>query len=196
MIRKLYGFLTCLISFIRLAALRAPFAKNDFTVPVHHSLNGCRSFSFHFMNKIICSAIVGITCASIPIPSNAMQLKWISSMQISVEETNDVKFSDFLHDLESDLISEVKFIGVNPKYCQVLYKSGKIANVREGFPSYEDPKSPSGPTQVIAKVQHTPGVVCYQDISEALLLTSKSKKSGIPRPLPMLSHSTYPKDFI
>jgi hypothetical protein len=44
--------------------------------------------------------------------------------------------------------------------------SDKQIEVRDGFPSFEDPLSPSGPTQVLAKVKATPGVSWEFDVSE------------------------------
>jgi hypothetical protein len=119
-----------------------------------------------------------------------------SSVIVAIESSDSPKyasFSTFLNDLESDKISKVEFVGVNPTYCRAYYKTGDLVEVREGFPSIDDPKSPSGPAQAIAKVQHTPGVVCVQDISDALSLSSRRKLISEPRP--MLSHSLYPKEF-
>eukprot|EP01036_Dinobryon_divergens_P024948 gene24947-33443_t len=119
-----------------------------------------------------------------------------SSLIFAVESSESPKyasFSTFLNDLESDKISKVEFVGINPTYCRAYYKTGDLVEVREGFPSIDDPKSPSGPAQAIAKVQHTPGVVCVQDISDALSLSSRRKLIAEPRP--MLSHSSYPKEF-
>ena len=111
------------------------------------------------------------------------------------ETSKSISFSTFLEDLESDKISKVEFVGINPTFCRAYYKAeGVMVEVREGFPSFDDPKSPSGPAQAIAKIQHTPGVVCVQDISDALSLSSK-RKAIISEPRPMLSHNSYPKEF-
>lgn len=121
----------------------------------------------------------------------ANDISYISNNEI----TNiiiDVKFSDFISSLDSDEVSKVVFKGINPDSCIVYFKSGKIGIVKEGFPAYNDPKSPSGPAQAIAKVQHTPGVICEQDISDVLLL-STTRRQTKPSTIPMQTQSKYPK---
>ena len=64
-------------------------------------------------------------------------------------------FSDFIGDLEATppKISRVVFKGVNPEYCIGFYTDGSTSIIKEGFPAYDDPRSPSGPAQAIAKCQ-------------------------------------------
>lgn len=105
-------------------------------------------------------------------------------------------FPSFVSDLESGKINKVVFNGINPTYLTAYYKTGDISVVKEGFPSYDDPRSPSGPAQAIAKVQHTPGVICQQDISDALLKsTTRKNKNGNSELKPMLQHAAYPKSL-
>lgn len=59
-----------------------------------------------------------------------------------------------------------------------LKESGEMLEVRQGFPSYDDPLSPSGPTQVLAKVKSVPGVLWEFDTS-ALRVARESSKSWI-----------------
>lgn len=149
-----------------------------------------------FIKAFIASSIATATFASnfAPISYAINEPSYIQVAVSSSDSPKYVSFSTFLNDLESDKISKVVFVGINPTYCRAYYKSGNlVVEVRDGFPSIDDPKSPSGPAQAIAKVQHTPGVVCVQDISDALSLSSRRK--SISEPLPMLSHSSYPKEF-
>ncbi len=102
----------------------------------------------------------------------------------------DTTFSQFLVDLDEGKISRVVFKGINPKSLVATYKSGAEELVSSGFP-VEDPRGPSGAAQVIARVQHAPGVVCMQDVSE--LMSKSSKRRAEMRP--MLSHAAYPAEF-
>ena len=105
-------------------------------------------------------------------------------------------FPAFVSDLETGKINTVVFNGINPTYLTAYYKSGDVSVVKEGFPSYDDPRSPSGPAQAIAKVQHTPGVICQQDISDAMLKSKTRKNKNDSSELkPMLQHAGYPKAF-
>ena len=102
--------------------------------------------------------------------------------------------SDFLVKLEGGKeIKRVVFNGVNPKTATVTYADGTTALLDE-MP-FDDPKGPSGPAQLIAKCQHTPGVQCSQDISDALKL-AKTRSSYLGKQLNTLIESnTYPKEF-
>lgn len=102
-------------------------------------------------------------------------------------------FTEFITSLEKGDVEKVVFKGVRPEYCLAFFRDGTVASVREGFPSYDDPKSASGPAQAIAKCQHTPGVLCEQDISETLALSRKLKGNVPTKNRPMMSHSSYPQ---
>ena len=62
-------------------------------------------------------------------------------------------FSQFLKSLDDGSISKVVFNGINPKSVTAYFKDGDVVTVgeAEGFPAVDDPLSPSGPTQVIAR---------------------------------------------
>lgn len=62
-------------------------------------------------------------------------------------------FAQFLTSLDHGDVSKVTFLGINAKSIIVEYKSGDLSRIgeAEGFPAFEDPLSPSGPTQVIAR---------------------------------------------
>ena len=138
--------------------------------------------------------------------------------QNSVLTTNN--FQNFLVSLDKGEISKVVFKGIRPESCTAYFKDGHSEVIIDGFPSYDDPRSPSGPLQgniffhvcpnfnpvlqyiylfllAIAKVQHTPGVVCEQDVSEVLRLASKAKKASSAYTVrPMMSHSAYPSELM
>ena len=62
--------------------------------------------------------------------------------------------ADFLHVLESNMVSKVVFNGINPDSATVYFRSGGDVEVfgrDNGFPYYDDPRSPAGPIQLIAK---------------------------------------------
>ena len=85
----------------------------------------------------------------------------------TIASSKDITFLEFLEKLSKSEVTKVIFIGVNPKEAIVTLNDGTIKILSE-LPA-EDPKSPSGVAQVIAKCQHTPGVICQQDISDALV---------------------------
>ena len=110
----------------------------------------------------------------------------------------EASFAEFLTALDNGKIEKVVFVGIRPTSLIAYEKggSGKPVFVRDGFPSYDDPLSPSGPTQAIAKVQHTPGVVCFQDISDVMALRKTKGAADVGSQLrPMLSHSAYPTEY-
>ena len=112
----------------------------------------------------------------------------------SVRGADDsLSFQNYLNELSDGNIKQVTFVGIRPTYLIAVDKDGKKYIVRDGFPSFDDPLSPSGPAQAIAACQHTPGVVCMQDISEAMKL-SRTGRTGIAQPL--LSSSSYPAEFL
>ena len=65
------------------------------------------------------------------------------------------QLSDFIDALEHDKISKVVFNGINPQSATVYFKAGDILEESfdsdHGFPFYDDPRSPAGPIQLIAK---------------------------------------------
>lgn len=102
------------------------------------------------------------------------------------------EFTDFVESLGKGEVTKVVFKGVNPDKAYVTYKSGEEKVVSEGFPT-ADPKTPSGPEQVIALCQHTPGTVCVQDLTELLARVQAKRGLGPTNVKPMLSSSSYPK---
>ena len=109
------------------------------------------------------------------------------------DEAVSKSFAEFITLLEKGDVERVVFKGIRPEYCLAFFKDGTVASVRDGFPSYDDPKSASGPSQAIAKCQHTPGVICEQDISETLALSKKLKGNVPTKSREMMSHSSYPQ---
>ena len=109
----------------------------------------------------------------------------------SAADPLNLNFENFLVAMKQGEVQKVLFEGVSPSSCLATFKSsGDVYLVKDGFPAFDDPKSASGPTQVIALCQHTPGVECKQDLSALMLKLQTSKTySGIK---PMLSHSSYP----
>ena len=61
-------------------------------------------------------------------------------------------FERFVQSLDNGEVNKVVFQGINPTYATAYYKNGEVFVVKEGFPYYNDPLSPSGPAQAIAKV--------------------------------------------
>jgi hypothetical protein len=108
----------------------------------------------------------------------------------AVTDPLNLNFADFVSAMNKGDVQTVLFEGVTPSSCVATFKSGGIYLVKEGFPAYDDPRSGSGPTQVIGLCQHTPGVECKQDLSSLMLKSRTSKTySGIK---PMPTHSSYP----
>ena len=112
----------------------------------------------------------------------------IAAVASEVSERKTMSFGEFVPYLREGKVSKVVFKGISPTFLTAYSKDGNTIVVEEGFPSIEDPLSPSGPTQAIALVQHTPGVVVEQDLSE---LFQKSKTARYRGPQPMLE-SSYP----
>ena len=89
-----------------------------------------------------------IAAASLPIAS----LPPLPSTSTTSHQINTL--TDFLTALESNMISKVVFNGINPESATVYFRSGGDVEVLDrdhGFPYYDDPRSPAGPTQLIAK---------------------------------------------
>jgi len=78
----------------------------------------------------------------------------VSSSTTSNQNHRINTLSDFLNALETNMISKVVFNGINPQSATVYFKGGgdiEVFNKDNGFPYYDDPRSPAGPTQLIAK---------------------------------------------
>ena len=103
--------------------------------------------------------------------------------------------TSFLQDLDKGAVTKVIFPGVNPTSLIATLADGTSYTVTEaeGFPAYNDPLSPSGPSQIIARVQHSPKVIVLQDLSE--LMGKSTKGKGAYEPKPMLKHNPYPKEL-
>lgn len=89
-----------------------------------------------------------IAAASLPIAS----LPPLPSTSTTSHRINTL--TDFLTALESNMISKVVFNGINPESATVYFRSGddfEVLDRDHGFPYYDDPRSPAGPTQLIAK---------------------------------------------
>ena len=112
----------------------------------------------------------------------------------SLPAAHALTLPEFLVKLEAKEIKRVVFNGINPRSATVTYGDGTTA-VLDEMP-FDDPKGPSGPAQLIAKCQHTLGVVCSQDVSDALRL-AKSRATYLGKPLNTLIESNqYPKEFM
>ena len=133
----------------------------------------------------------------INVASTLLSLFAIPSVHASetLTTSRSTTFQAFVQNLENGDISKVVFEGINPTYLTAYYKTGEVSIVKDGFPYYNDPLSPSGPAQAIAKVQHTPGVICQQDISDVLMKSKTRKSKDAPLIQPMLQHSAYPKSL-
>ena len=109
-------------------------------------------------------------------------------------EPMSMTFSDFIPEIRSGNVERVVFKGIRPTFLTAYTKDNKMIKVEEGFPAFDDPMSPSGPTQAIALCQHSPGVVVEQDISD-LIVKSKTKGGKYSGPKPMLKSSAYPSTY-
>ena len=148
---------------------------------------------------------VPINCRNILSTSNANILlsKAVATLMLTIAPMpvfadatpNRLELADFMTGLDSKKFTRVIFHGINPSSATVIGTNGEQFEVIN-LPA-EDPRSPSGTQQVIAKVQHTPGVICQQDVSDVMSLakTKLSYSQGSKEPQPMLTHSSYPKDF-
>ena len=136
--------------------------------------------------------LIGKVIASTSL-ATLFSLSSIASPIAIADQSISKNFIEFISSLEKGDVERVVFKGVRPEYCLAFFKDGTVASIREGFPAYDDPKSASGPAQAIAKCQHTPGVICEQDISETLSLSKKLKGNVPTKNRPMMSHSSYPQ---
>lgn len=136
----------------------------------------------------IFTSIFGLTCDPNGLGLRGLVHVDIAAVASEVSERKTMSFGEFIPYLREGKVSKVVFKGISPTFLTAYSKDGNTIVVEEGFPSIEDPLSPSGPTQAIALVQHTPGVVVEQDLSE---LFQKSKTARYRGPQPMLE-SSYP----
>lgn len=107
-----------------------------------------------------------------------------------VKTTTSMSFEEFVPYLRGGNVQRVVFRGISPTYLTAYNNDGSSLLVEKGFPSFDDPLGPSGPTQAIALVQHTPGVVVEQDLSDLFKKSKTAKKYGGPKPM---LQSVYPK---
>ena len=105
-------------------------------------------------------------------------------------ETRESNLEELIKQLDDNNVSKVIFRGITPTSATVYLKNA--ADELEVSLPYDDPKSPSGPAQVIARVQHQPGVVCQQDIGDILKTTKKNNVGGLQRPMFLSGQSPYP----
>jgi len=137
-------------------------------------------------NKVLKRFAVGLfTSASLTLTSPCPNYVFAAEGDVVVEASlaeNKVTFDKFLALLDDGKVSDVVFSGIRPTYVTITYEEGdnkvsKRAEVRDGFPFYDDPLTPSGPTQVLAKVKSTPNVKWSYDLSE-LMQAREGKNPG------------------
>ena len=97
--------------------------------------------------------------------------------------------TDLLIQLDGNNVNKVIFHGINPETATVYLKDNNEIEIKLPF---DDPKSPSGPSQVIARVQHQPNVECIQDIGDVLKTTSKKTVKGNQKKMFLSGQSPYP----
>jgi len=149
------------------------------------------SFPRKLTSSFAAGAILLGPLTSFVAPAQAEQAE--AALVTADARKTEASFADFVVALDAGKYSRVTFYGIRPTYLIAEEKeSGRPVLVSQGFPAYDDPLSPSGPAQAIAKVQHTPGVICMQDISDALKLAKTSKISATK---PMLSSSAFPREY-
>ena len=150
------------------------------------------AYSWSLRNGRRFSAVASALLLNIQNPALALSSEPVQV--VAAERQSEANFDEFIVRLDKGEFDEVVFYGIRPTYLVATEKgTGKPLLVRDGFPAYDDPLSPSGPQQAIAKVQHTPGTICVQDISEALALSKTAKREGAQRPL--VSSSAFPKEY-
>lgn len=98
------------------------------------------------VNKLICAA-AGLFFVGLPF----QQPQHVQATIAASRTINSLE--EFLRLLDDGSMAKVVFDGVNPKFATVTFKTGEVALFGEaqGFPSFDDPVSPSGPTQLIAR---------------------------------------------
>jgi len=120
-------------------------------------------FDNHFYNGMIVRADVQqqpslttgtIATTDLPIASLSPPTSTTSITTATTTSHRINTLADFLHVLESNMVSKVVFNGINPESATVYFRSGGDVEVfgrDNGFPYYDDPRSPAGPIQLIAK---------------------------------------------
>ena len=149
------------------------------------------SYALKGLKKSFACIGLASTMLSLPIVVNGEE---IENTTFTIEDKTSMTFSEWITAMDNNKISKVTFKGINPEYLIAEIKETKSQiKVEDGFPAYNDPLTASGPQQAIAKCQHTPGVICVQDISD-VMSKSKTRDVNLMKELsPMLSHSSYPK---
>ena len=112
-----------------------------------------------------------------------------ASISISPSLADSSSLSELLKQLDDNNVSKVVFRGITPTSATVYLKNSDILDV---VLPVDDPKSPSGPAQVIARVQHTPSVIVQQDIGDILKTTSKKNVAGMQPAMFLSGQSPYP----
>ena len=120
------------------------------------------------------------------VASTSVNVNSISSVLATTRESN---LSELIKQLDDNNVSKVVFRGITPTSATVYLKNSDELEVP--LPK-DDPKSQSGPAQVIARVQHQPGVLCQQDIGDILKTTKKKNVGGIQSPMFLSGQSPYP----
>ena len=159
--------------------------------------NESLGWNINLTTKKLVSSVIACSFISNPTSLPAVADEGSAPVSVVADEGSapvNVPFSEWVIKMDAGEISKVTFTGINPKYLTALTNDGKNLFVKEGFPAFNDPMSASGPQQAIAKCQHTPGVICNQDISD-LLRKSRTRdySTKTPEMMNMLSHSSYPK---
>lgn len=113
-----------------------------------------------------------------------------ASISISPSLADPSSLSELLKQLDDNNVSKVVFRGITPTSATVYLKNSD--NILDVALPADDPKSPSGPAQVIARVQHTPSVIVQQDIGDILKTTRKKNVAGIQRAMFLSGQSPYP----
>ena len=97
--------------------------------------------------------------------------------------------NDLLNQLDNNNVNKVIFHGINPETATIYLKDNNEIEIKLPI---DDPKSPSGPAQVIGRVQHSPNVECIQDIGDVLKSTSKKSVKGVQKKMFLSGQSPYP----
>lgn len=106
-----------------------------------------------------CQALVPASIQSTSVCSYPLLLS------ASATETQ-IDFKTFLSYLDDGKVEKVVFQGIRPESLLITVKDSKDPiEVREGFPGFGDPLSPSGPEQVLARVKAAVGVKWEFDLS-------------------------------
>lgn len=128
------------------------------------------------IKKSIVSLVTGISISTISLPCLAA--------------SSPSTLSELLKQLDDNNVNKVVFRGIIPTSATVYLKNNEELEVP--LPN-DDPKSPSGPTQIIARVQHSIGVVCQQDLEDIFKTTSKrGNVKGVQPPMVLSGQSPYP----